>query len=121
MSDFDAHVQYDDFKGTVAADRSDTNDIIDFLRNKGLATANQRVVGFNIGFGGNHGHAMEKPGIVAYLQEGSFDEPKPVLLAVDIDITTAEFFAFFKRFSLVMLQKGMNTDGVKVEGPYYDE
>ncbi|MCO8029006.1 hypothetical protein NI454_03440 [Brevundimonas diminuta] len=48
MSTFTAGVQYDDFKGTVAADRSDTLSITKYLVALGKAAPDERVVAFRI-------------------------------------------------------------------------
>ncbi|WP_421905889.1 hypothetical protein [Mameliella sp.] len=99
MSDFVAAVQYNDFKGTVAADRSDTESMAQYLVGEGLANDDERVIGYRISFMGNHGNEFE-PGVLVCLQKGSFDDPYQAVRAVDIEITASKFFSFFKRFSL---------------------
>jgi hypothetical protein len=120
MSIFKAGVQYDDFTGTVAADIADRVEMLKHLQEKGLAKDTEGVVGYRIVFGGNHGREIEQPGIVVYLREGGFDKPSSMVRAVDVPMSTAKFFSFFKRFDLVMTQKGMSFDDVEVDGPHYD-
>ena len=120
MSDFDASVKYTDYKGTVAADRSDTESMADYLVSEGLATEDERVVGYRISFNGNHGKEYE-PGVLIYLQKGSFDDPEKVVRAIDIAMSGPKFFSFFKRFSLVLMQKGLDLSKVTIDGPHYDD
>lgn len=120
MSDFVANVQYNDFRGTVTADRSDTERMADYLVGKGLAADDERVIGYRISFMGNHGEEYE-PGILIYLQKGSFDNPDDVVRAVDVEMTAPKFFSFFKRFSLVLMQDGLDLSNVEIDGPHYDD
>ncbi|WP_146347883.1 hypothetical protein [Falsiphaeobacter marinintestinus] len=120
MSIFNAGVQYNDFKGTVAADRADEISMRDFLIEEGIANDTERVIGYRIAFGGNHGAEIETPGVVIYLQEGSFDDPSRIVRAVEVSMTAAKFFSFFKRFDLVMTQKDLSLEGVEVDGPHYE-
>lgn len=119
MSDFVASVQYNDFKGSVAADRSDTESMKEYLVEHGLAADDERVIGYRISFNGNHGVEYE-PSVLVYLQKGSFDEPDKIVRAVDIQMSGPKFFSFFKRFSLVLMNDGLDLSGVTVDGPHYD-
>ncbi|MFY1713314.1 hypothetical protein [Tritonibacter mobilis] len=120
MSDFIASVQYNDFKGTVAADRSDTESMADYLVGAGHAADDERVIGYRISFNGNHGEEYQ-PGILVYLQKGSFDDPEKVVRAVDIEMTGPKFFSFFKRFSLVLMEDGLDLSDVAIDGPHYED
>ena len=116
--DFTASVQYDDFKGTVAADRSDTESMKSYLQSEGLAEPSERVVGYRICFGGNHGKEVERPGVVIYLSETDFDDAAQSIRAIEIDMTMARLFSFFKRFDCVFTHKGEQFEGATIEGPY---
>jgi len=119
MNIFKAGVQYDDFKGGVAADRADDISFLDYLIENNLAKEGERLAGYRLCFSGNQEHEIEKPGIVAYLFEADgFEERPTAIRAVEVDLTTAKLFSFFKRFDLVMIRKGMNLDDVPVEGPH---
>jgi hypothetical protein len=120
MSDFIASVQYNDFKGTAAADISDTESMHNYLVGLGLAEGDERVIGYRISFNGNHGKEFE-PGVLIYLQKGSFDTPDRVVRAVDLEMAGAKFFSFFKRFSLVLMRDGLDLSNVTVDGPHYDD
>ncbi len=120
MSDFVASVQYNDFKGSVAADRSDTNSMHDYLVASGHATGDERVIGYRISFFGNHGNEYE-PRVLVYLQKGTFDNPDEVVRAVHIEMSGPLFYSFFKRFDMVMMQDGIDLSNVKVDGPHYDD
>lgn len=120
VSDFVASVQYNDFKGTVAADSSDTESIKRYLVECGHATDDESVIGYRIAFNGNHGKEYE-PGVLIYLQKGSFDDPDKVIRAVDIEMSGPKFFSFFKRFSLVLMRDGLDLSNVTVDGPNYGD
>lgn len=118
---FQDGVQYNDFKGTVAADRSDEVSFADYLREVGLANEGERVVGIRVGFGGNHGAEIQQPGVVVYLLEADkFVERPERVRAVELDMPTGKLFSFFKRFDLVLSNKSMDLAGVEVNGPHYD-
>ena len=120
MSDFVASVQYNDLKGTVAADRSDTESMAQYLVGEGLAADDERIIGYRISFNGNHSNEYE-PGVLIYLQKGAFDDPAKVVRAVDIQMTGPKFFSFFKRFDLVMTRDMLDLSGVTVDGPHYGD
>lgn len=117
---FSAGVQYDDFKGSVAADRADTLSLLNHLRTQGWANANEGIVGLRVGFGGNPGRPIPEPSVVVYLVEGEgyVQQPKKVR-AVEVNIPIAELFSYFKRFDLVMTNKGLDLSEAKVNGPHY--
>lgn len=120
---FQAGTQYNDFEGTVAADRSDNLDFAEYLRSKGLIRDGEHLVGFEIVFNENSGTAMPEPGIVAYLgqregvdalalqreQDGILD-----LRAVEVfGLPIADFFAYFKRFNVMFANKGLKLSGTE--------
>lgn len=118
MSTFIAGVQYNDFKGTVAADRSDNIDLVDYLAELKLAEPGERIVGYRISFTENPGNEVSR-GVVVYLQAGSFDEPADTIRAVDVDMPIQKLFAYFKRFDLVMTVDGKTFPNTKIDGPDY--
>ena len=122
MNTFEAAVQYNDFKGTAAADRADELSFQDYLRQVGLCSQDEVVVGIRIGFTGNHGREIETVGVVAYLFSGGRaggDAPRDVR-GIEVEITTAKLFSFFKRFDMVMTTKGLDLSQALVDGPHYD-
>jgi len=120
MSTFTAGVQYDDFKGTVAADRSDTLSITKYFVALGKAAPDERVVAFRITSSGVTNRPVTSVSLVAYLTDSPEFEPAPkALRAVDISISPGEALAFFKRFDLVANQDNMDLSGTHVDGPHY--
>lgn len=118
MSTFIAGVRYNDFKGSVAADRSDNIAFIDFLSEKNLSQPGERVVGYRLTFNENPGREVV-PGVVVYLRAGSYDDPANTIRAVELSISTTELFAYFKRFDLVMTINGESFQNIPVDGPDY--
>ena len=121
MNTFNAGVQYDDFKGTVAADISDNVGLTNFLVSRGKAEENERVVGFRIASGENRGTPVTEVSLVAYLLRSAEFEPAPTAVrAVEVYLTPGEALAFFKRFDLVAMQRGVDFTNTQVDGPHYD-
>lgn len=122
---FQAGTQYNDFVGTVAADRSDSLDFAEYLRGKGLLRDNEHLVGFEIVFNENSGAAMPNPGIVAYLGQGDGVDAVAsqrdrdgivTLRIVEVDgLPLADFFAYFKRFNVMFANKGLNISGAEYQ------
>ena len=121
MDTFSAGVQYNDFKGTVAADISDNVALADFLVSLGKAEQDERVVGFRIASGENRGTPVGEVSLVAYLLRSVEFEPKPAAVrAVEVRISPGEALAFFKRFDLVVTRRGVDFSDTEIDGPHYD-
>lgn len=121
MDTFNAGVQYDDYKGTVAADISDNVALANFLVSRGKAEKDERVVGFRIASGENQGTPVDDVSLVAYLIRSAEFEPAPATVrAVEVRVTPGEALAFFKRFDLVATQRGVDFSNTQVDGPHYD-
>lgn len=121
MDTFSAGVQYNDFKGTVAADISDNVALGDHLVSLGKAREGERVVAFRIGSGENRGTPVTEVSLVAYLLQSTEFEPAPLAVrAVEIRITPGEALAFFKRFDLVATHRHVDLGNSEVDGPHYD-
>ncbi len=119
MDIFQAGVQYNDFEGSVAADKSDTKALIEFLKQQGLANEAERLVGIRIAFNENAEREIHSPGVVAYLVESEeFVQTPESVRAVEIDIPIAILFSFFKRFDLVMTKRAMDLSKAHVDGPH---
>ncbi len=69
MTYFDASVQYNDLKGSVAVDRSDSVSMIDFLQTEQIAKKDERIVAIRVGIGENHGAEVSDVALVAYLTD----------------------------------------------------
>lgn len=109
---FKASVQYDDHKGTAAADDHDRDTLDDYLRAKGLIDEGDRIVGVRMWSGEVHANRQERPvSVTAYVQsaEGYVQaqqhlertEPVPVK-AVKAEMELAEFFGLYKRFEVAI-------------------
>lgn len=120
MDTFNAGVQYNDFKGTVAADISDNVALTDYLVSLGKADKDERVVGFRIASGENRGTPVTDVSLVAYLLRSADFEPAPTeVRAVEVRVTPGEALAFFKRFDLVAMRRGVDFSSTHVDGPHY--
>lgn len=121
MTTFTASVQYDDFKGAVAADVSDNVAISDYLSSLGKATRDERVIAFRISSGENRGTPVTEVSLVVYLSASKEFEPSPkALRAVEIRVSPGEALAFFKRFDLVAHRGKLDLSMTQVDGPHYE-
>jgi hypothetical protein len=110
IQNFRASVQYDDFKGTAAADRADRGDASDWLEEKGLKQKGEFLLGLTFYAGENHGK-HEDPIYAEFLLAlpGDHDTVKSMIETsagplpvrkVTTQMTLVEFFGLFKRFSV---------------------
>jgi hypothetical protein len=122
MESFIASVQYDDWKGTAAADNADDRDIHALLKEKSAYDPDKElVIGVSVWIGENRGGKAEAPFVRALIVDMAKYEtvdqwlqnekdPLPVK-GVDVEITTDEFIGLFKRFSVVLTKTGLNLNG----------
>ncbi|WP_339490624.1 hypothetical protein [Pseudomonas rhizophila] len=117
QENFHASVQYGDFKGTVAADRHDQNDIGEYVRTRGLINQGEFLVGIEA----YATELMGKPQVtdvdvtVLVTQfEGydsaqeAVDSNKPIKVRkIKLEMTVVEFFTLFKRFNLKISSHGL--------------
>lgn len=121
MDTFKAGVQYNDFKGTVAADISDNVALSDYLVSLGKAESDERVVAFRIVSSENQGTPVADVSLLAYLLRSTDFEPTPAeVRAVDVRVTPNQALSFFKRFDLVAGHRGVDLSNTRVDGPHYD-
>ncbi len=117
---FDASVQYDDWKGTVAADNNFDESFQGILSDRGLKTDDEIVVGASL-YTGENGFVS----IDAYLvnvadaenaKKYLDDNPTPTVKKVNVDnLSAAEFLNLFKRFNVALSWKGMNLIGRELQ------
>ena len=123
MHTFKASVQYDDLKGSVAADNADKGDARDFLKRGGHITDDEFIVGIRMWAGENHG-THKDPVSVRFLVsdlKGYENVPEMIeasgegieLREVHLNIDLVEFFALFKRLELTL------SNGGRIEGSSY--
>lgn len=118
MSVFEAAVQYDDYVGSVACDRSDNLSLLDFLVTKDVATKEEHVAGFRIGANCVNQESVDEVSLVVYLSDTPFDEGFDKLRAVEVSVSPQVALSFFKRFDLVATMKGIDISNTEVDGPH---
>lgn len=118
---FSAGVQYNDWKGTAAADDADRHSLREWLKAKKLIQEGEFLVGVEVFIGENHGGKHKDP-IYAHVllaQQGDFESVKkmidttngPILVRrVDFQIDALEFLGLFKRLSIAISRDNMLTD-----------
>lgn len=120
MGKFRASVQYNDWKGSAAADGADQHDLTKHLKEKGLLNAGEFVVGVEAWIGENHGGPSKDPHVTVFVaSEDSHDTVKQSLDAaadpldlrkIELEIGLADFFGLFKRFEIVVTRKGLDLE-----------
>jgi hypothetical protein len=124
MPKLKANVQYGDFEGTAAADDGHDQSIHNFLREKGVVSKDDFLVGVEIWVGENHGGPSKPPTIRALIAPaGDFDTFKSNLdrqeelrlREVEIELSFEDFFGLFKRFSIVLTKRGLDLMGREYE------
>ena len=107
---FRASVQYDDLKGSAAADRADKGDTIDWLEKNKLKQDGELLLGITLYAGENHGKHKD-PVYVEFLLASAGDHDTveamidantgPILVRrVKKEMALTEFLGLFKRFSV---------------------
>ncbi|MDH3997665.1 MAG: hypothetical protein OET90_02395 [Desulfuromonadales bacterium] len=117
MERFQASVQYNDMKGTAAADGANPGDLGAYLLRHGYINDGEFVMGVTMSVGENRGTHTD-PVYVKFLVSGlrgndnlvetiqASDDPIPVKeVCVDMNIT--DFLALFKRFNVAISVKGL--------------
>ncbi|MEX0343748.1 MAG: hypothetical protein AB3N20_02420 [Rhizobiaceae bacterium] len=115
MKRFRASVQYNDYVGTAAADRGDNEDIFSLFTDKGYVKENELPFAIEIWSGENHGGPADELSVsltvVDLSKHGTLDEylndqKRPPLRTINTKMSNNDFFGLFKRFSVVLLNKG---------------
>jgi hypothetical protein len=108
-------VQYNDWKGTAAADNSDHHDIHDYLTKKGLMTDNEFLL--SVTFYRSEGFV--RIGALLLKDANKYETAEAALAniagpipvkRVDVEISTEKFMELFKRFNVVLCWK-LNIQG----------
>jgi hypothetical protein len=120
LEDFKASTQYDDWKGTAAADDGHDVYIHSFLRDKGILDENAHAVAIHFYTGEN----FDKPSIRVVVADGTgFDDVNAQITStytlrfkeVELDLSITEFFDLFKRFSIVLTSRDLGLEGREYE------
>jgi hypothetical protein len=112
---FFASVQYDDFKGTVAADMASDFAPTKWLKDNGYAADNEFLVGIAMATGENHGGYKDPLHVEFLIAPGDHDSVQSELdsrkalsvRSIHVDMPIAEFLGLFKRFGLTLSSHGM--------------
>lgn len=117
---FKASVQYGDFQGTAAADRSDQADLNDLLQKRKLIREDEHLIAASF-YPMLFAEERFRFSVTAYLFKGewdqarsflneSLDETLPVRI-VRLDISAVEFFLLWKRFEVVLTSRNLPLEG----------
>lgn len=122
METFKASVQYNDLKGSAAADRADMTDAANWLKDNGYIN-DEFVVGISMWAGENHGTHKDPVSVRFLVTELiGYDNIPEMLRAsgepiqvkeIRVDMNIADFFALFKRFEITLSSGGL------IEGKTY--
>ena len=116
MEVFEASVQYNDLKGSSAADNADMTDAAKWLKQNGHIN-DEYVVGISMWAGENHG-THQDPVSVKFMVSSldgyasipekleSSSAPLPIRV-IRIDMPLADFFALFKRLEITLSSGGL--------------
>jgi hypothetical protein len=124
MDTFKASVQYNDFKGTAAADNaSDNYDLQSFLKGKGLMHDSEFLIASTLLIGESNAGKMGGTHVKAYLYDKADNNHDTVKAALDattdpiqvravtVEVTAEQFICFFKRFNVMLTRPSLNIDG----------
>jgi hypothetical protein len=114
---FTASTQYDDWKGTSAADNADKTGMNQWLEQKGHKLDDEFLIGVEIIAGESHGEHKDPVSVEFLLVqlagfenvEAKFNStPGPVeLKSVSVDMPIVEFLGLFKRFNIALSRSNM--------------
>lgn len=121
IENFRASVQYDDWKGTVAADDHDNRGLNMYLEENGLINDGEFLIGFTMWSGAVHSATQEKDVTVRVLltPTGNGKEKLDSIIKSDNPLKVREvefhlalnkFFGLFKRFEIALSSRGLITD-----------
>ena len=114
---FSASVQYNDLKGTVAADKADGQKLSKWLKDRDLINDDEFVLGISMSVGENHGTHQDPVDVDFYVRKLSGAQTVPEVLEesggsielrhINVDMNISDFLALFKRLEITLSSKGM--------------
>ena len=117
QENFHASVQYNDFKGTAAADDHDSRSLSGHLQGQGLLAEHEILVGVQMWSGEVHEPTQNKPVYVTAIVatgkgydslKAAIDSGTPLhVRKIRIEMHLNEFFGFFKRFEIAISSHGL--------------
>ncbi len=121
MTTFGASVQYNDWKGTVAADDANLNDIRKLLTDRGELSSDEFLLGVELWLGEMHGGELERPSVKALIIDAenyeaaerilNESEGMPPVKVIELDLSMEEFLLLFKRFAVSMSWQNLDLTG----------
>lgn len=112
MEIFKATLQYDDLKGSSAADRADKSDASDWLINNGHMQNGEFLVGITMFAGENHGTHRDPISVTFLITDDKgfialgHNSNDYEIRKVRVDMNITDFFALFKRFEVTLSSNG---------------
>lgn len=120
---FQAGVQYNDMKGSAAADRHDEHTLSTYLNDNNLISADEMLIAIELYSGETHNRTQDSPvSVTAIVATGegydsisaAVESGAPLKVRkIDLEMPLNEFFGFFKRFS-VTISKNSLLEGQKI-------
>lgn len=104
---FTASVQYNDQTGTAAADHSDDDSLISWLRDNGHAEDSEFLIGVEMFVSDM---AIEEDDAPVWVSAFLEDENDGSIRKVRTNMSFAAFFSSFKRFNVMLSRGGELTD-----------
>ena len=114
---FKASTQYNDWKGSSAADSADVGRMSKWLEENGYKEDDEFLLGIKMFAGENHGEHKD-PVFVEFLfsTPGDYENVKTMIesskgaievRSVKVDMSLTEFFGLFKRFDITLSKDSM--------------
>jgi hypothetical protein len=118
--EFQATSQYNDWKGTAAADDPHPGDLRGLLRDRRLITDDEFVVGMEVWIGENHAGQVAPASIrVLAIRAADFGQAQSKLAAgpvvvrkIDLELSLEEFIGLFKRVSIKLAWRDLPLSGL---------
>lgn len=117
MSKFEASVQYNDMKGSSAADTADGITLSMWLRDQGDIQEGEHVIGTTTYVGENHGTHRDPVKVTFYVSklESKYDSVMEMIKAKRVfrpkkitkEMNIVDFLSLFKRFEITLSIGGM--------------
>jgi hypothetical protein len=114
---FSASVQYEDFKGTIAADRADGQRLSGYLKSKNLITDDEFIMAISMSIGENYGIHKDPVYVTFYVKKLGKDQTVPEVIeksgdsielrSINVEMSIADFLSLFKRFEITLSNKGI--------------
>jgi hypothetical protein len=108
-----ASVQYNDFKGTAAADISDHTSLNNFIENRGVDINRYKAIGAEFYSGYSDYFSAS---FICEDKELSTEQKKHFVgINFENDISKDEFFELFKRFNVVIKERFGGLENLEIE------